>query len=118
LQVQYKLAAALVLCILFLVIEFVGGLLAHSVAILADTARLLSDAAGFGISLFAAWAVTWRSHSSYSFGYHRAETIGALLSTLMIWAVTGALIWEAVQRILFPEPVDGKRECHNKPGSN
>ncbi len=56
---------------------------ARSVAILADAAHMLSDAAGFGISLFAAWAVTWRGHSAYSFGFHRAEIIGALLSTLV-----------------------------------
>lgn len=82
----------------------------HSVAIMSDAAHMLSDVAGLGVSLFAAWAVTRRSHSSYSFGYHRAEIIGALLSILVIWAVTGALLWEAVQRILTPEVVDGKSE--------
>lgn len=78
---------------------------------MSDAAHMLSDVAGLGVSLFAAWAVTRRSHSSYSFGYHRAEIIGALLSILVIWAVTGALLWEAVQRILTPEVVDGKSEC-------
>lgn len=77
---------------------------------MSDAAHMLSDVAGLGVSLFAAWAVTRRSHSSYSFGYHRAEIIGALLSILVIWAVTGALLWEAVQRILTPEVVDGKSE--------
>ena len=60
-------------------------------AIIADAAHMGSDAAGFAISLFAAWAVTWRGHSAYSFGFHRAEIIGALLSTLMIWGVTGVI---------------------------
>ncbi len=72
---------------------------------------MLSDVAGFGMSLLASYAVTWRSHSSYSFGYHRAEIIGALFSTLVIWAVTGALVWEAVERVINPQPVDGKSEC-------
>ncbi|KAF5834227.1 hypothetical protein DUNSADRAFT_9180 [Dunaliella salina] len=107
-QVQNKLLAALILCMIFMALELVGGYFAHSVAILADAAHMLSDAAGFAISLFAAWAVTWRGHSAYSFGFHRAEIIGALLSTLMIWGVTGALVWEAILRILNPEPVDGK----------
>jgi len=107
-QVQKKLLAALILCLVFTALEFFGGFWAHSVAILADAAHMLSDAAGFGISLFAACAVTWRGHSSYSYGFHRAEIIGALLSTLMIWGVTGALLWEAVERVLNPEPVDGK----------
>ncbi|KAF5834230.1 hypothetical protein DUNSADRAFT_9182 [Dunaliella salina] len=107
-QVQNKLLAALVLCVLFTALEFFGGFWAHSVAILADAAHMLSDAAGFGISLFAACAVTWRGHTSYSYGFHRVEIIGALLSTLMIWGVTGALVWEAIERILYPEPVNGK----------
>jgi len=107
-QIQNKLLAALVLCLIFMALELVGGYFAHSVAILADAAHMMSDAAGFAISLFAAWAVTWRGHSAYSFGFHRAEIIGALLSTLMIWGVTGALVWEAILRILNPEPVNGK----------
>lgn len=71
---------------------------------------MLSDVAGFAVSIFAAWAVTRRSHSSYSYGYHRVEILGALVSVLTIWAVTGALLWEAVQRIIKPDAVDGKCE--------
>jgi zinc transporter 2 len=82
----------------------------HSVAIMSDAAHMLSDVAGFGMSLVASFAVTWRSHHAYSFGYHRAEIIGALFSTLVIWAVTGALVWEATLRVITPEPVDGKSE--------
>lgn len=71
---------------------------------------MLSDVAGFAVSLFAAWAVTRKSHKSYSFGYHRIEILGALASVLTIWAVTGALVYEAVLRVMYPEPVNGKRE--------
>lgn len=71
---------------------------------------MLSDVAGFAVSLFATWAVTRKSHSSYSFGYHRIEILGALASVLTIWAVTGALLVEAIMRIMYPEPVNGKRK--------
>lgn len=81
-----------------------------SIAILSDAAHMLSDVAGFAVSLFASWAVTRKSHSSYTFGYHRIEILGALVSVLTIWAVTGALFYEAVLRILYPEVVNGKRE--------
>ncbi|EFJ45417.1 hypothetical protein VOLCADRAFT_63715 [Volvox carteri f. nagariensis] len=107
-QVQRKLIIACVLCIIFMIVEVVGGYLAHSIAILSDAAHMLSDVAGFAVSLFAAWAVTRKSHASYSFGYHRIEILGALASVLAIWAVTGALVFEAVMRVLYPEPVDGK----------
>jgi zinc transporter 2 len=46
------------LCIVAIVVEVVGGLYAHSLAILTDAAHLLSDLAGFLISLFALWFTT------------------------------------------------------------
>uniref|UniRef100_A0A7R9YSA6 Cation efflux protein cytoplasmic domain-containing protein n=1 Tax=Chlamydomonas euryale TaxID=1486919 RepID=A0A7R9YSA6_9CHLO len=107
-RVQRKLVAACILCFIFMVVEAVGGYIAKSVSIMSDAAHMLSDVAGLSVSIFAAWAVTRRSHISYSFGYHRAEILGALLSILVIWAVTGALVWEAVQRIITPQIVDGK----------
>jgi len=92
--------------------------LPRSVSIMSDAAHMLSDVAGLSVSIFAAWAVTRRSHISYSFGYHRAEILGALLSILVIWAVTGALVWEAVQRIITPQIVDGKRGCAGARGGH
>lgn len=38
-----------------------------------------------------------------SFGWYRAEVIGALTSVLLIWVVTGVLVYMAVQRILYKE---------------
>ena len=41
----------------------------------------------------------------------RAQVLGALASVMTVWLVTGILLFEAVQRIINPEPVDGKSEC-------
>lgn len=38
-----------------------------------------------------------------SFGFHRAEVIGALISVLMIWVVTAVLVFMAIQRLIEPE---------------
>lgn len=65
--------AALVLALVFMAAEVVGGLLAHSLAILADAAHLLSDTTGF---LVAALAAAWAKRAApahLSFGYHRVE---------------------------------------------
>ena len=35
-----------------------------------------------------------------NFGWHRAEVIGATISVLMIWVVTGILVYVAIQRII------------------
>eukprot|EP00128_Syssomonas_multiformis_P009433 Colp12_sorted_trinity150504_noHs@6804 len=102
-----KLVLASVLCLIFMVGEIVGGLLAHSLAILTDAAHMLSDLAGFMISLFAIWIAQKPASTTMSFGFHRAEIIGAILSVLLIWALTGVLIYEAVDRVMDPPEVDG-----------
>lgn len=81
-----------------------------SVAIMSDAAHMLSDVSAFLVSIFATWAATQPSSWHYSFGYHRAEILGALVSVLTIWAVTGALVFEAFQRTINPVRVDGKCE--------
>lgn len=43
-----------------------------------------------------------------SYGYHRAETIGALASIVLIWGLTIWLIWEAISRIIDPPEVNAE----------
>jgi solute carrier family 30 (zinc transporter), member 2 len=60
------------------------------------------------ISLFAVWLGERPPTSTRTFGYHRAEVIGALASVLLIWLLTGVLVYEAIIRVITPEPVDGR----------
>lgn len=95
-------------CCIMMIAEIVGGLLANSLAIMTDAAHLLSDLAGFLISIFALWLATRPATSRLSFGFHRAEILGALISVLLIWVLTGILVYEACWRLAHPEDVDGK----------
>jgi hypothetical protein len=97
---RQKLIFASILCLIFMVAEVVGGLLANSLAIATDAAHLLTDFASFMISLFALWMASRPASRKMSFGWHRAEVIGALTSVLMIWVVTGILCFMAVERII------------------
>lgn len=99
-RAQRKLQLACVCSLLFMVAEVVGGFLAGSLAIMTDAAHLLSDVAGFCISLFAIWATTLPASSRLSFGFQRAEVIGAITSVLVIWVLTGVLVYAAVERFL------------------
>ncbi|XP_057789898.1 metal tolerance protein B isoform X1 [Salvia miltiorrhiza] len=91
----------LILCYLIvMVIEIVGGLKANSLAILTDAAHLLSDIAGFSISLFTVWVSGWMATPEHSFGYHRVEVIGALISVQLIWVMSVSLIYEAIKRLI------------------
>ena len=95
-----KLLIASMLCLLFMIGEAAGGLLANSLAIATDAAHLLTDFASFMISLFAIWMASRPATKKMSFGYYRAEVIGALTSVLLIWVVTGILVLIAVQRLI------------------
>lgn len=89
-------------------LEFTGGYLANSIAIMSDAAHLLSDFTGFLISMFSIWIGTRPASGGMSFGYHRAEVIGALASVLLIWGLTAWLVHEAIDRVITPTEVDGK----------
>ncbi|KAM9976299.1 hypothetical protein ACTFIR_010140 [Dictyostelium discoideum] len=108
-KARYSLILALTLTTIFMVGEIVGGYFANSLAIMTDAAHLLTDIGAMFLSLFAMWISQHPPTSSMSFGFHRAEILGALVSVLMIWALTGVLVYEAIQRILYPpDAVDGK----------
>lgn len=92
---------------LFLIIEFIGGWIANSLALISDAAHNLTDIGAMLLSLFALWFARRPITSQMSFGYHRAEVLGALLSGLSIWAISGFLIYAAVLRLQSPPEVKG-----------
>jgi zinc transporter 2 len=103
-----KLIAAVVITFIFMILEFGGGIIANSLAIMTDAAHLLTDALAIVISLIAIWVSHFPANSKYTFGYHRVEVIGVLISVLLIWIVTAALILEAIHRLQNPQSVNGQ----------
>lgn len=84
------------------------GHLCPQLAVLTDAAHMLSDVLAFAISLCAGTYALRASKGSHTFGYHHAEVLGSMVSVLIIWVVTGILVYEAVLRVIHPERVDGK----------
>ncbi|XP_049529127.1 LOW QUALITY PROTEIN: zinc transporter 2-like [Dermacentor silvarum] len=103
LSARRRLICASILCLTFMLFELVGGILANSLAIATDAAHLLTDFASFMISLFSLWMGARPATKRLSFGWYRAEVIGALTSVIMIWAVTGVLVYMAIQRMISKE---------------
>jgi len=102
-KARRKLVTATVLCVFFMLAEIVGGVLSNSLAIATDAAHLLTDFASFLISLFAIWMAAKPKSQKMSFGWHRAEVLGATVSVLMIWLVTGILVYLAIIRVINRE---------------
>ena len=90
-----------------MIVEVIGGYLANSIAIMSDAAHLFSDLLGFIISIISIHIAKKQANNHMSYGYHRAEVIGALASVTIIWGLTIWLIYEASYRIFNPKPVSG-----------
>jgi cation diffusion facilitator family transporter len=88
----------IVLTFVFMSVEICGGYIANSIAIMSDAAHLLSDVVGIGFSAVALVIAQRNATSRYSWGFHRAEVFGALLSIFSIWVITVFLIFEAIKR--------------------
>ena len=102
-----KLWIVSAICLVFMAIEVTGGYLANSIAIMSDAAHLLSDFLGFIISIVSIYISRRGATHQMSFGYHRAEVIGALVSVTLIWGLTIWLLYEATLRIVHKNEVNG-----------
>lgn len=90
----------MVLCTVSMILECIAGYLASSLALMSDAAHLLSDLTAFLVALIALM-ISRRPPSSrhWSFGFHRIEILGTILSIMLIWALTGILVYEAINRL-------------------
>lgn len=102
------LTVATVFTLVFMVGEIVGGVLANSLAIITDAAHLLTDVAAMLLSLVAMGIARRAPTKSMSFGFYRAEILGALASVLMIWALVGVLVYEAILRLIADIKEEGE----------
>jgi zinc transporter 2 len=98
-----KLCWVSIICIFFMGVEVAGGILSNSLSIYTDAAHMLADFSGFAISIIAIWIGKIKATDKMSYGYHRAEVVGALISVLIIWVMTGLLVNEGIHRIISGE---------------
>lgn len=103
---QRKLLLAMSLCAVFMVVETVGGHISNSLAIFTDAVHLLSDLASFVVNLLALHWARKAATRRYSYGYHRCEIVGALLSIFLVWLMTAFLVREAVDRLYEPPTIN------------
>ncbi|XP_030799044.1 zinc transporter 8 [Camarhynchus parvulus] len=106
-QARRKLCVASVICTFFMIAEITGkymcGQIAGSLAVLSDAAHILVDLMSFLISLFSLCLTSKPPTKQFTFGWHRAEILGALMSMIIVWMVTGVLIYLACMRLLHPD---------------
>lgn len=89
------------------VFEFVAGAISGSVALMADALHNTNDAAALLIAYIARKISRKGADEHYTFGYRRAELIGAMIQLTALILVGLYLVYEAVRRIFEPEPLLG-----------
>ena len=104
---ERRLAGAAAANATLAVVQLIGGLAFASVALLADTAHQAVDALALGTSLVAARLARRPPSARRSFGWARADALGAAASALVLLASTGWLAVESVRRLVDPEAVEG-----------
>ncbi|KAI5687982.1 Cation efflux family [Leishmania braziliensis] len=92
------LLGALIFCFVFMLVEFTSGVMAHSLALLTDAIHLLADVGSYALSIGALVAAGRAACGRYSYGWHRAEVIGTLISVFSIWALVTWIVIEAGYR--------------------
>lgn len=104
---QKALAFALTLTLLFAVVEVVTGFVSNSLALISDAGHMVTDAAALGLALLAQLIAKRPPSSRHSFGFVRAEALAAFVNCLAMLALVAWIVYEAVQRLTHPEPVQG-----------
>jgi cobalt-zinc-cadmium efflux system protein len=99
------LALALGLILVFMVAEVVFGLLADSLALLADAGHMLTDAAALGLAVVAAWAASLPARGRFTFGFARAEILAAQINGITLVLLALWILYEAIRRLIDPPEV-------------
>jgi cobalt-zinc-cadmium efflux system protein len=91
----------------FVLTEFIFGLQAHSVALIADAGHNLSDVLGLILAWVASLLMHRQPSAQYTYGWRKFSILAAFLNSIFLLVATGAIIWEAVGRLIHPGEVQG-----------
>lgn len=100
-------AIGIILNLAYIAGEVFYGLLAHSLALVADAGHNLSDVLGLGGAWAAAVLSKRQPSGRYTYGLRRSSILSALGNALILLIVTGGIVWEAIRRLADPQPAGG-----------
>ncbi len=101
------LAIALIITAGIMLLEFFGGLLTNSLALIADSGHMLSDTVSLVLSLSAIWFAGRAASAKKTYGYYRFEIITAFINGITLFIMAGIIVYEAIQRVSDPAEVQG-----------
>ncbi|MEI5909305.1 cation diffusion facilitator family transporter [Bacillus spongiae] len=88
-----------------MLVEFFGGLITNSLALLSDSGHMLSDASSLFLSLVAIWFAARPPSANKTYGFYRFEILAALFNGATLFVIAGFIVWEAYDRLINPPTV-------------
>jgi cobalt-zinc-cadmium efflux system protein len=104
---RQRLQLVLTITTLYFAAELAGGWFANSLALLSDAVHMLTDIAALCLGLFTLWISSRPATAGKTYGYLRAEILGALFNGLLLWLLVAFLWFEAIKRLRNPQAVNG-----------
>ena len=98
-----RIGWAFFLNVTFTIIEFIGGILTNSTAIMADAVHDLGDSLSIGFAWFLSKVSEKGSNSEFTYGYRRLSLFGALINGLVLIIGSVWVLTEAIPKLLQPE---------------
>jgi cobalt-zinc-cadmium efflux system protein len=92
---------------LFVLVEVIAGLKIHSLSLLSDAGHNLADVGALALSLLAYRLLKVKPNEKYTYGYRKTSILAALFNAVILLVSIGAIVYEAIHRLLNPEPIPG-----------
>ncbi len=105
-KTQRNILIAFILNLSFAVFEFAGGILFGSIAIVSDALHDIGDAAGIGLSYIFEKQSQKKPDKKYTYGYARFSVLGGLITSLILFLGSCAVIYNATSRMLNPREIN------------
>jgi cobalt-zinc-cadmium efflux system protein len=107
-SINIAFIVGIVLNFLFVIIEVAVGLSIHSLSLLSDAGHNLADVASLALALMAFRLIRVKPNEKYTYGFKKTTILVALLNAGILLLSIGAIGYEALHRIVAPEPLPGK----------
>jgi cobalt-zinc-cadmium efflux system protein len=92
----------------FVIVEAIFGILSNSVALLADAGHNVGDVLALAVAWLASELVKRAPTARFSYGLRGSSILAALFNAVFLLVIVGAISWEAIRRLLAPQPVEGE----------
>ena len=102
-----RLALVLGMMLVVAVVQVTGAVYSGSLALLADAGHTVTDSFGVALALAAVWIAARPATSKRTFGFQRAEILAAAVNAIVLFALCGFIVVEAVDRLREPAEVSG-----------